>query len=279
MFKFCYPIIFLFLFKYCSAQNINGTWKGNFGRTLFMDRPLELIIELNINSDSIVTGASHLHYDNNLYEHYKITGKYDKKDSTIYFKEDSIIALKIGILSNNCRGNYTMKLLVCNDTLMRFKGRWKDINRGFLHCPSSDVWMEKRNIKNNKDAARYSKLIDTLLNRKIDIQSLIEINKKEKDSIKVEIYDNATVDGDSVSVYYNDSIIVSKKMISLNPITFSISLNKEHPINKIKLAAESLGLYPPCTAIMIITTKTKRYEVSLSSDFNKNAVAELFLKE
>ena len=40
-----------------------------------------------------------------------------------------------------------------------------------------------------------------------------------------------------------------------------------------------MGSIPPCTALMIIYIQNKRYEVYLSSNFEKNAVVEFFLKE
>jgi hypothetical protein len=116
--------------------------------------------------------------------------------------------------------------------------------------------------------------------RETDVQSLIEIARTEKDSIKVEVYDNGEIDGDSVSVYQEEIQRINKKMITAKPITFYVSLNKNiNPIAHLRLVAESLGSIPPCTALMIVTTKSKRYEVRLSSNFNKNATVELFLKE
>jgi hypothetical protein len=82
-----------------------------------------------------------------------------------------------------------------------------------------------------------------------------------------------------VSIYFNDKLIIEKEMISLKPIVFYVFLDKQNPMSKIKLAAESLGTIPPCTALMIITTKLKRYEVNLSSNFSSNAMIEFFLKE
>ena len=120
----------------------------------------------------------------------------------------------------------------------------------------------------------------TISKRETDVQSILEIDAAEKDSIKVDVYDNGEIDGDSVSVYEENSPRINKKMITAKPITFYVSLNKNvNPIAHLRLVAENMGSIPPCTALMIITTKTKRYEVRLSSNFNKNATVELFLKE
>lgn len=116
--------------------------------------------------------------------------------------------------------------------------------------------------------------------RETDIQSLLEIAPAEKDSIKVEVYDNGEIDGDSVSVYEGQVLRVHKKMITDKPLLFYVSLSRQlNPICHLRLVAESLGSIAPCTALMIVSTRTKRYEVRLSSNFRKNATVELFLKE
>jgi hypothetical protein len=121
--------------------------------------------------------------------------------------------------------------------------------------------------------------VDKNLERKSDIQSLVEISNAEKDSILVELYDNGIIDNDSASLYLDDSMLLHKQFVSNKPISLYISLVKQRPLSKLKLAAESLGSIPPCTALMIITTKKKRYEVNVSSNFDSNGVVEFFLKE
>jgi hypothetical protein len=136
-------------------------------------------------------------------------------------------------------------------------------------------------VKNNPKVINAPVIMPAKVSqRETDIQSLIEIDSKEKDSIKVEVYDNGDIDGDSVSVYEEQVQRINRKMISATPITFYVTLNKNvNPIAHLRMVAESLGSIPPCTALMIVTTKTKRYEVRLSSNYNKNATVELFLKE
>jgi hypothetical protein len=257
-----------------AAQDITGTWEGNYEKTFLTQRPQKLVVELFLHSDSVITGASHLYYRNNTYEHYSIRGVYRKADSIVSFSEDSVIALKLGLLTSNCMGRYKTKLII-TDTSLRLEGNWKDKSRSIFRCPGSAVWLSKplTTVKKTTPA------ITAITSRSTDIQSLIEIKKAEMDSIKIEVYDNGEIDNDTVSVVYNDSVVANKQRISATPITFFISLPPGAPLSKIKLIAESLGSIPPCTAYMVVTTRLKRYEVSLSSDFYKNGVVEFFLKE
>jgi hypothetical protein len=271
-------ILSVLYFNSSFSQEISGTWVGNYGGAILMMKPQKLVVEIFLSHDSIITGATHLYYRNNKYEHYTIIGKYNKKDSTIIFTEDSTISVKLGFMATNCLGKYKMRL-AASDSAYKFEGRWKDKSTSIFKCPSSSVWLTKKREIKKDTVLKADGKIEKINNRAIEIQSLIEIKKQDADSIKVEMYDNGEIDNDTISVYHNDLLVVDRKMISIKPITIYISLTDDNPISKLKLIAESVGSIPPCTALMIVTTKKKRYEINLKSDFYKNGVVEFFLKE
>jgi hypothetical protein len=268
--------LFFLISSFLSAQDISGLWVGNYKKVFLVANPERLVVEIFVYNDSLITGASHLYYKNNQYEHYKINGFVKKNDSVIYFSEDSTIAVKLGFMAANCLGNYTMKL-TSKDSLLKLYGRWEDNSSHLFHCASTDVWLQKRIVPGLKQT--ISKKQDKNLERKSDIQSLIEISDIEKDSIEISLYDNGIVDNDSASLYLNDSLLLYNQLVSAKPLLLYISLDKQKPLSKLKLIAEHMGSIPPCTVLMFIKTKKKRYEVNLSSNFNSNAVVEFFLKE
>jgi hypothetical protein len=274
--RFSLVNIYLFLNLLSSAQDISGVWVGNYKPALFATTPEKLVVEIYIYNDSLITGASHLYYKHGQYEHYKIYGRFRKKESTIYFSEDSTIAVKLGFMDENCLGNYTMNL-TSTGNLLEMKGSWEDNSTALFHCPSTGVWLEKKVDEDIKQT--NSQPADRNLERRSDIQSLVEISHAEKDSILIELYDNGIIDNDSASIYLDDSLLLYKQFVSNKPISLYISLDKQKPLSNLKLAAESLGSIPPCTVLMIIKTKKKRYEVNLSSNLNSNGVVEFFLKE
>ena len=274
--RFSLVTLFFFLNLVVSAQDISGIWVGNYKPTLFAATPEKLVVEIFVYNDSLITGASHLYYKNDQYEHYKIYGVFKKKESIIHFSEDSTIAVKLGPMDQNCLGNYTMKL-TSTGNLLELKGRWEDNSTALFRCPSTGVWLEKTIDEDIKQT--NSQPADKNLERRSDIQSLVEISNAEKDSILIELYDNGIIDNDSASIYLDDSLLLHKQFVSNKPISLYISLDKQKPLSKLKLAAENLGSIPPCTVLMIIKTKKKRYEVNLSSNFSSNGVVEFFLKE
>lgn len=89
--------------------------------------------------------------------------------------------------------------------------------------------------------------------------------------IKVELYDNGDVDGDTITVYDNNKVIAWKKGLTEKPITLNIKADKETPVHEFVMVADNLGAIPPNTALMIITTGGKRYQLFISSDTQKNA--------
>jgi hypothetical protein len=97
----------------------------------------------------------------------------------------------------------------------------------------------------------------------------IVINEKK---LFLNIYDNGTVDGDTVSILYNGKTIVSKKRISEKPITVELVLDENSKYHSIVLFAENLGSIPPNTALLIFSTPNgKRYELFASANLQQNA--------
>ncbi len=129
------------------------------------------------------------------------------------------------------------------------------------------------------------KALDSLAKLKKEQERIVEyltkrINKKpidiyvSSDSVSVEIYDNGIHDKDSVSVIYNNRIIVDRKELKVNnPIKFKLKVDKNKKNNELVLVAENLGVEPPNTAVMFITEKSgRRQQVMLSTDMTHNEV-------
>jgi hypothetical protein len=89
--------------------------------------------------------------------------------------------------------------------------------------------------------------------------------------IKVELYDNGDIDGDTITVYDNNQVIAWKKGLTDKPITLNIKADTENPLHEFVMVADNLGSIPPNTALMIITAGDKRYQLFISSDKQKNA--------
>ncbi|HKO79510.1 MAG TPA: hypothetical protein VJU78_03905 [Chitinophagaceae bacterium] len=109
--------------------------------------------------------------------------------------------------------------------------------------------------------------------------SLIKQLETEAGEIRLDLYDNGEIDGDTVSIYHNNVLLVSHARLSQNPITFRVDVNAANPYHELVMVAENLGSIPPNTSVMIITAGSKRYKVFISSTEQKNAKLVLNLKE
>ena len=109
--------------------------------------------------------------------------------------------------------------------------------------------------------------------------ALVRKIETEAGEIKIEVYDNGEIDGDTVSIYHNNTLIRSHMRLSQKPILITIAINPSQPHHEIIMVAENLGSIPPNTSVMIITTASNRYEVFISSSEQKNAKVVFDLKK
>ena len=108
---------------------------------------------------------------------------------------------------------------------------------------------------------------------------LVKRIETEAGEIKLDLYDNGEIDGDTVSIYHNNVLLVSRAGLSNKPISFRLTVDAAHPHHELIMVAENLGSIPPNTSLMIVTTATQRYEVFISSTEQKNAKLVFDLKQ
>ena len=100
----------------------------------------------------------------------------------------------------------------------------------------------------------------------------------KNNTVKIDILDDAELDNDIVTVYFNKALVVDKKVLTAKAFSFIVNLI-EGKTNELVLYAENLGAIAPNTALMIINDGVTRYEVKLSSDFKNNASVKFELKK
>lgn len=112
--------------------------------------------------------------------------------------------------------------------------------------------------------------LPTITNGRIDKElKRIVVNDKK---IKLNIYDNGTIDGDTISIYYNGRAILKNKGLTANPLVVDVELDDNIALHSIVLFAHNLGSIAPNTALVIFTTTDgKRYELYSSATLQQNA--------
>lgn len=101
--------------------------------------------------------------------------------------------------------------------------------------------------------------------------NLVKTIQTDEELIQIDMYDNGTIDHDSISVFHNNKQVIKNGGLSYTPISLKIKCSKEDSRHELIMVAENLGEIPPNTALMVITAGRKRYEVFLTSTEVKNA--------
>ena len=101
--------------------------------------------------------------------------------------------------------------------------------------------------------------------------NLVKTITTSEENIQIELYDNGTIDNDTITVYHNNEKIVANRRLSYQPIIIKIKCNKSDSRHELIVVAENLGDIPPNTALMVIKAGKERYEVFLASNEQRNA--------
>jgi len=120
------------------------------------------------------------------------------------------------------------------------------------------------------------KLVEAFVQRKNILSKEIEI---ESDSVRISFYDNGDIDGDSITVFLNKYPVLTHQPLSAKSLNMYLAFDKGKDVAEISMYAENLGLYPPNTALMVISDGEKRYEVYMSSSLTQNSMVRLKKKK
>ncbi|HEU4473171.1 MAG TPA: hypothetical protein VFR58_18895 [Flavisolibacter sp.] len=112
--------------------------------------------------------------------------------------------------------------------------------------------------------------------RQVEFQNELEV---DADSVQIDLYDNGEVDGDSISVFFNDQLLGANLKLSTRSIHLNIALDSTREFNTLAMFANNLGSIPPNTALMIIYDGRKRHEIRLSSSLDKSAALKIRRKK
>lgn len=113
--------------------------------------------------------------------------------------------------------------------------------------------------------------------RKTEVIRTIEF---KSDSLTLVLYDNGTVDGDTVSVVLNDEVIIPKQGLSEQAFRKVIKIPPGLGDSlQLVLYAENLGSIPPNSGLLIIEDGSDRYEVGFKGDMKNSSAVTLRRKQ
>jgi len=90
--------------------------------------------------------------------------------------------------------------------------------------------------------------------------------------VTIRLYDNGEIDGDTISVYLDNKLMLASKGLTAAPLTINFKIDDENVDHELVMVAENLGRIPPNTSLMIVEAGEQRFTVRITSTEQKNAV-------
>ena len=137
-----------------------------------------------------------------------------------------------------------------------------------------------KHANNNNLKKETTAISSTLKPTERKIQKIDEIFFNS-DSLLLSFYDNGTVDGDTISMVLNGKILTEKLGLKANAFKITIPTGglKSGDSLLLVMQAESLGLIPPNTGLLIIQDGTTRHEIRFEGDMQRSSAIMLKKKK
>jgi len=108
-----------------------------------------------------------------------------------------------------------------------------------------------------------------LKNRENELVRTIIVNDPE---VIVKLYDNGEIDDDTISVYLDKKLVLSKKRLTAAPLIVKFNIDEDNSDHELVMVAENMGRIPPNTSLMIVESGEQRFDARITSTKQKNAV-------
>jgi hypothetical protein len=257
------------------AQSLTGIWRGKRTQNVggcFPEYSLELHITYMHDNTFIGNAFS---FDKDRYTKVNFKGRYNPLTKRMVIIENAVLQFNVPENCVPCIKTYdlTWSKSGIDEALL---GEWTGHEMGNTqNCQPGKITLS-REAKSVFPVDIYQN--DTL----VALQKNLHLQSREKDlmdriididtsQVHIDLYDNAEVDDDTVTVFINNTLLLYKKRLTNKALTLDVNVfpGMEY---ELMMYADNLGRIPPNTSLMIITAGRKRHELRLSSSEQKSAV-------
>jgi hypothetical protein len=237
------------------AQSLTGTWRGKLTQGPGGCFPV-YFIEMQMKVDGAkVTGSTYHFSDVSNFVKENFEGVYDSKSKSVSIMETGVLTFHIPPDCVPCIKKYALAY-ERNDKNQQLSGDWGGrMMNSQLACPPGKITLDK------------------------EASSIFNEIKVDTGTIRLDFYDNAEIDGDTISVMVDNQMVVSHQCLGLKPITVNIRIDLTRTIHEVVMIAENEGSIPPNTALLMVTAGKNRYRLFLSSDDDQKKVLVRFIYE
>ena len=230
------------------SQNLSGIWKGSLSmRGCFPQNNIELQIRMDGLSSS---GDSYHYQDIDNYVKKNFTGQFDPEQKMLLVREGIVTTYHIPFRCVICVKEFNLYYSK-NGNVETLHGEWSgNVLNTSTSCNGGSITLTRIKESAFKEAPEI---------------------KVDTGTIRLDFYDNAEIDGDSITIKVNNSVVLSHQRLGLKPLTTYIRVDINNTFHEVEMIAENLGSIPPNTAVLIITAGEKQHRLSLSSSESKSA--------
>ena len=240
------PTLFL------SAQDVDGFWKGSltFVGGCFAQNNLELQIKMV--GDGIY-GDSYHFMDVNNYIRKEVSGWYDPETKKLVVQEGIVTAQQLVDRCQICVKKFQLTYRKEGD-VEYLEGFWNGKMQG-----------------TNIDCGTGGTITLSRITKPTFKEEIVPTIKVDTGEIRLRFYDNATIDGDIISVKVNKQVILSSQLLGTKPIEAFVKVSLETPMVEVEMQAENEGSIPPNTALLEISAPNVYHRLFLTSTKEKSA--------
>jgi len=272
--------ILLFAAAAGRSEDLNGIWKGTLTQGPGGCYP-QYSLELQINyNDGRITGKAYDYYDKAHFVKMSFTGRYNPRTRRLVLIENQVLQAEIPIECEACIKTYDLNYST-NGSEEELTGEWKgtySANR--LVCPPGQIRLKRASSSDFPVDIDQS---DTLaaLQKTLKLQprqpTLVKAITLHAADVKIELYDDAEIDHDTVTVLINNKLLLYRQMLTDRPLTIHFNAFPNTPYELV-MYADNLGDIPPNTALMMVTCGGEKLEAYMSSSEQNSATVRFIYK-
>ena len=237
------------------TQPLNGTWRGKLTQGPGGCFPV-YFIEMQVKMEgSRITGSTYHFSDVTNFVKENFEGHYDLTSKAVTISETGVITFHIPPDCVPCIKKYSLTHNRDN-SIQTLTGDWGGrMMNSQIACPPGKITLTK------------------------EASSIFNEIKVDTGVIRLDFYDNAEIDGDTISVTVDNTAVVSHQRLGAKPISVNIKIDFLRLEHEVVMIAENEGAIPPNTALLMVTAGNKRYRLFLSSDSEQKKVLVRFIYE
>jgi hypothetical protein len=273
-------VILLTLTGIGRCEDLNGIWKGTLTQGpggCYPQYYLEL--QINFNGDRL-TGKAYDYYDKDHFVKMSFTGRYNAQTHRLVLIENQVMQAVIPVECEACIKTYDLNYTKNGDQ-EELNGDWKGVySDKKLVCPPGQIRL-KRAAQSDfpVDIEQSDTLIS--LQRTLHLQPrepvLVKTVTLHSADVKIDLYDDAIIDHDTVTVLINNKLLLYRQMLTDRPLTIHFNAFP-NTVYELVMYADNLGDIPPNTALLMVSAGEEKYKAFMSSSEQTSATIRFVYK-